>query len=674
MRTRERAVSVKKKASQDIDVAQELSNLHAKRTRMEAIARLGQAGAVDAVQPLLGLYESANRKGQDAICEALTAIAEADETGIALQALVEQGVESESKPARRCALRVLADLRESASPALPALLSLAIGEGQTAPETRAAILEIASQIGGDEVVAAATALAENAEPKVRLAAVRALVDVDSESSTAHLVELARALPKGKRRALAIKGLRPRYEQLLDRIRGGAYDEVPVLLDVWRALGSKRSRASKEIFAGLVNTGQPLVTALCATLDGVSPAADTIRVLEKMGLQGRLETDTQSCAAVTAELDNPDTATACVAARVLGMMGDERAIPPLAARLSFDPGLLGAKKTKAKQALGRATALQRAAAIGLGRMGMPALPAALRAARSEDTVTRCGGIIALGRIGALRGLGTLDVALQDPEPMVREAAAGAMERVARNDVHRLGAMLESKDAKVRLKAVKALGKLDDLRSLDLLLRAYGDANDRVNRTVVKSLIRREGGRSTSMLVAAAAGGNLSALRGLEKQPTPQAIPALIEALDAPWSEEVSVALHTLRTYAQTFASDPDAVEALRAGVDSLRSLLLDETHQVREMAAQTLGLLQEERAVADLAFLLSDSRKPVRLAALGAIESIDGKAAQQALQAYVESHAAVKGQARREMLEQVSEALQRLTQTEAEDQEEPPATV
>ena len=51
-----------------------------------------------------------------------------------------------------------------------------------------------------------------------------------------------------------------------------------------------------------------------------------------------------------------------------------------------------------------------------------------------------------------------------------------------------------------------GKLTDLRSLDLLLRAYGDPSERVRVAAVEALAAREGERATSMLIAAAAGGN------------------------------------------------------------------------------------------------------------------------------------------------------------------------
>ena len=70
---------------------------------------------------------------------------------------------------------------------------------------------------------------------------------------------------------------------------------------------------------------------------------------------------------------------------------------------------------------------------------------------------------------------------------------------------MGRMLKSKDDHVRAKVVAVLGKLDDLRSLDLLLRAYGDSSPRVNEAVVRALAQREGERANSILIAAAAGG-------------------------------------------------------------------------------------------------------------------------------------------------------------------------
>jgi HEAT repeat protein len=281
---------------------------------------------------------------------------------------------------------------------------------------------------------------------------------------------------------------------------------------------------------------------------------------------------------------------------------------------------------------RAQALQRAAAEALGTLGRGALPAALDAARSSDPTTRVGGLLALGHIGGGRALAMLDRAVEAKDEAVREAAAEALEQAAGSDVRRMQHMLQNEDEGVRAKAVVALAKLDDLRSLDLLLRAYGDPSDKVNRAVVEALAQREGERATSILIAAAAGGNTTAIRALEEHPNPQAIPALAEALDAPWYGVYTAALETLRHYAEAFAEDEEAMAALRALLPEIRYLLHDDSSKTRRLALETIGALGDPAMVPAVAELVLDDKEAVRLSAVRALADLGGEEAAAQLRA------------------------------------------
>jgi HEAT repeat protein len=275
------------------------------------------------------------------------------------------------------------------------------------------------------------------------------------------------------------------------------------------------------------------------LETEETGADLIELLTRFGPKAGAAYDM-----LLARLDHPDLDTCCAAAHALAALGDERAIEPLVSHLTFDATLCKGKKHRDKRACKRALALQRAAAEALGLLGRLALPAVLQVVEREDPLARKGGAWALGYIGGGRALVVVERLVSDKDARVREAAAGALERLAAQDVPRLGRMLVNNDPRVRRKAVAALARLDDLCSLDLLLRAYGDADDRVHQAAVEALALREGARASIILIAAAAGGNVIALRALQEQPVRHAIPALLEALDSPWYEVYSTALETL----------------------------------------------------------------------------------------------------------------------------------
>lgn len=612
----------------------------ARRCAALALAEIGPAarGACDA---LLERLDDASRGVRLAAIEALGEVGPAARVAEPLCALL--GDQSDS--VREAALDALGELGAAALPCVDRCFAEA-----ASPSVQSAAVAAWAEIGGAEAVARLRAaftdpktptslqiailsalddlLEEDAVPllaealagegkDIRRCAVRCLREIETPAATALLAALHTDADK-KVRSLAVRALRGRHEALLDRLRGGDQSAMPALYAAWRALGEKRAAEGEAIAGALVEMGEGVVPLLSAALGPEAPCADLIGVLERMGPRAAGAYD-----ALAAQLDHPDEATCCAAARALGALGDERAIPVLAARLAFDPALLKAKGHEQKQARKRGLALQRAAAVGLGGLGRAALPAALDAARSANVAERVGGLLALGYIGGGRALATLERAVGDGDARVREAAAEAMERAAAEDVIRLGRMMGSEDAKVRAKAVSALGKLDDLRSLDLLLRAYGDPSDQVRVAVVEALAEREGGRATSMLIAAAAGGNPTAIRALVAHPTPAAIPALIEALDSPWYGVYSEALAAIDAYAEALGEDPGAMAALRATIPELVYLLHDDMAKTRRMALNVLGDLGDPEAEQEVAHLLLDEKASVRREAARVLAKLGG---------------------------------------------------
>jgi HEAT repeat protein len=211
------------------------------------------------------------------------------------------------------------------------------------------------------------------------------------------------------------------------------------------------------------------------------------------------------------------------------------------------------------------------------------------------------------------------------------------------------MLVNKDPRVRRKAVAALARLDDLRSLDLLLRAYGDADDRVHQAAVEALALREGARASIILIAAAAGGNVIALRALQEEPVRHAIPALIEALDSPWYEVYSTALETLCVYGKAFADDQEAMSELCTIVPDLTALLRDDAPKVRRLALQAIEVFRERSLVEHIADLLLDPKKSVQVEAARVLAVVFGSEAESLI---ADRLAQIESASRRETIQEV----------------------
>jgi HEAT repeat protein len=688
-------------ADKDVNIRSDLDRLRRKSTRMDAVARLGKVGAIEAIGPLLRLCRQVKSGDREAIAEALAQMGEP-----AVKPLIKHGLEDKSDHVRRCAAQALAligppaqkaysallhglddkslgvrlhtidalgkigdvraveplvgvlgdgedDVRERAAEALgrlgdPAIgavcevldrsdalrmrlaaayaLSRIGGEGATErlrrafedralpSKLRVAILSHLLDLLGADVLPLAEAALDEEDKRLRRQAARCFCEIDAPASTSRLLALLED-QDSKVRTWALCALRGRYTVLIECIGAGDSSVLPALLAAWRTM--EEDEDAGAVAEALVGLGRDLVLDLVTVLDPELPGADVIDVLARMGPDA-----VAAYEALVAQLDHPHVATCCAAARALGCLGDERAIPVLAERLSFDADLLKTKKQK--RARKRALALQRAAAEGLGTLGRTSLGAVLDAARAKDPAARLGGVIALGYIGGGRALAAIERAASDPEDVVRAAAADALGRAAARDVTRLGRMLKSKDDRVRAKVVSALGNLDDLRSLDLLLRAYGDPSPRVNEAVVRVLARREGERANSILIAAAAGGNTTAIRALQEHPVRQGIPALVEALDSPWYEVYSVALEAIRAYVEAYGEDADTMATLKQVIPELVYLLRDDSAKTRRLALETLGAFHDPETLGDIADLLLDEKHSVQMTAARVLASIGGE--------------------------------------------------
>lgn len=579
---------------------------------------LGKSGADEAVDPLVELLGDKDGDVREAAAEALGVLGEP-----ALEAVSDRFWKADAMRTKMAALSALSRAGQGGALSAGGHLQRILSDRDLPSKLRVASLTALVDIQGEDALAQIAEELADEDRSLRRRAVQCLRDIPLPASTDLLIGLA-ADADEKVRSRALKGLRDRYSELLARLSAENTSVLPVLVAAWRA-GRADEDLAAQIEAARVDIGAQIVPALIEMLEAEETGADLIEILARFGPEAGAAYDT-----LLARLGHPDQNTSCAAARALGALGDERAIAPLVACLTFDADLCQGKKHREKSARKRAMALQRASAEALGLLGRSALPVVLQVATGEDPLGRQGGALALGYIGGGRALVAVERLTSDKDGRVREAAAEALERLAAQDVTRLGRMLRNKDPRVRRKAVAALARLDDLRSLDLLLRAYGDSDDRVHQAAVEALARREGARASTILIAAAAGGNVVALRALQEFPVRHAIPALIEALDSPWYEVYSTALETLCVYGAAFAEDEEAMSKLRAVVPDLMALLRDDAPKVRRLALRAVEEFRERSLAEHVADLLLDPKKSVQVEAARVLAVVGGPEAEDLL--------------------------------------------
>ena len=175
------------------------------------------------------------------------------------------------------------------------------------------------------------------------------------------------------------------------------------------------------------------------------------------------------------------------ARTLGRVGDARAVEPLLNTLQG------------------ATYVSRQAAIeALGMLNdKRALPAFLNALNDDTAGVREAAIKALDKLAAPEAIGRLVEALSDSAPAVREGAALALEHMGPLVLQAMLPSLESPDWRVRLNAVQILGRIGDVRAVEILIRKLHDPAGNVCGEVITVLKKLADARCIGWL-----------LRGLE----------------------------------------------------------------------------------------------------------------------------------------------------------------
>ena len=217
----------------------------------------------------------------------------------------------------------------------------------------------------------------------------------------------------------------------------------------------------------------------------------------------------AAAGLAAAAKDPDARVRRMAAASLGRLGKGAPGLPALLELMRDPdaevrwqavwALDSGRPEGAGEGLARAledpdeiVRLSAAAALhGLGRFP-ETLPALRRALSSPEVSARGKACELLGGIpdSSTGTAAALALALADPEPEVREAAAGALERLgppaSSRTIAALAASLKDADALVRMAATRALGRLRARERLAELAELLGDRDPEVREAACAAL--------------------------------------------------------------------------------------------------------------------------------------------------------------------------------------------
>jgi HEAT repeat protein len=225
----------------------------------------------------------------------------------------------------------------------------------------------------------------------------------------------------------------------------------------------------------------------------------------------------------------------------------------------------------------------AAALGMLRVEA-SRPRLLSLARDPHAVVRTGAVEGLAFLGGEGALEAVAVALDDPDPAVRGAAASSLPR--------LGA-----------RAVQALSRAV----------ARGDGED-WEATLARALAATDSAEAAPALIALLEGpAAAEAVRGLGRLGVAASAPPLARLLAGPSAD-----------------ARLDAIEALSLvaggeGADQIAQDLTSDRPEVRAAAARALGRLRHEAASARLEALRSDYYGSVRRAAVDALAKLPSAA-------------------------------------------------
>ncbi len=252
----------------------------------------------------------------------------------------------------------------------------------------------------------------------------------------------------------------------------------------KALGDPDSYVRRDAAEALGRLGnkravEPLITRLSDSNSNIR--SNAAQALERLGA-----TKEQIVAGYIEALDSSDLDVRRDAARILGELGNKRAVEPLINRLSDSNSNI---RSNAAQALKKLNAAKKQMVVGY-----------VEALDSPDLDVRRDAAEALGRLGNKRAVEPLIKALGDPNFCVREHAAEALGRLGdKRAVEPLIKALGDPDSYVRRDATEALGRLGDKRAVEPLINRLSDSDSNIRSNAAQALGRLGDKRAVKLLI-------------------------------------------------------------------------------------------------------------------------------------------------------------------------------
>ena len=316
------------------------------------------------------------------------------------------------------------------------------------------------------------------------------------------------------------------------------------------------------------------------------------------------------------LDDKNLSTRCISAWILGEIGDDSAVVPLAKMLQTD-------KVEAKDAALRALvktgrpsvkyltallkdndpAVRHRAAEGLGEIGdSDAFKALAISTKDENLYVRLESVKALGKIGYVGGIIPVIMGTRDKNESVRIYSEDAFNRICdKGEEGELIRQLFSKSSLERLYAIQKIVENDDSYLDDLLVLKLEDDDEKILNIAIQTLEIQKNIKSVAPLFRLAGNTYSNSIR----EASIKTCSRIIEA------EKQKQAYNT--------------GEASKEELDNLLNLFIkslsDENEVAQINAAILLGELRDKRAVEPLMERTGRGRYKLRTALISALGKI-----------------------------------------------------
>ncbi|RKZ92609.1 MAG: hypothetical protein DRR19_03725 [Candidatus Parabeggiatoa sp. nov. 1] len=333
-------------------------------------------------------------------------------------------------------------------------------------------------------------------------------------------------------------------------------------------------------------------------------------------------DTRAVEPLIQRLGDKDSSTRQAVASVLGQLKDSRAVEALIQRLG-DKHPAGMRQAAAS-ALGKIKdpravtpliqqlgdydlGVHEAATLALVAIGDLAVERLIQRLGDEDLKVREATASALGQFQDRRAVIPLIQWLADKHWKVREAVVSALGKLQdRRAVKPLIQRLADEHWTVREAAASALGGLQDSAAVKPLIQRLGDEHGKVREATALAL--KKLGEPLGWLVVKALLNDDEARNKLAEKPDIRAIDPLLTLLE---NGQLDKEVH------QAAAEVLVAIGEL--AVEPFIQRLENEDDRIRQVAAKSLGKIQNPRAVEPLIRRLGDRNDEVRQAAALALE-------------------------------------------------------